>query len=53
VVGLTSALYNATIYPLAAVVIGTTFLIVPVLIAYEKKRVRTPSEPDVQRGAFH
>jgi DHA1 family bicyclomycin/chloramphenicol resistance-like MFS transporter len=38
VVGLTSALYNATIYPLSAVVLGTIVLILPTLFFYEKRK---------------
>jgi DHA1 family bicyclomycin/chloramphenicol resistance-like MFS transporter len=38
VVGLTSVLYNSTIYPLTAVVVGTIVILLPTLIMYEKKR---------------
>lgn len=38
VVGLTSSLYNATIYPLTAVVLGTLVLILPTLYLYEKRK---------------
>ena len=38
VIGLTSALYNATIYPLAAVIFGTILIMMPTLILYEKRR---------------
>ena len=38
VVGLTSMLYNSTIYPLTAVVVGTIVILLPTLIMYEKKR---------------
>jgi len=41
VVEMTSALYNATIYPLAAVVFGTIVVILPTLILYEKKCIIT------------
>jgi DHA1 family bicyclomycin/chloramphenicol resistance-like MFS transporter len=44
VLGLTSALYNATIYPLAAVVFGTILVILPMLILYEKRKVGAPGE---------
>ncbi|HSW86585.1 MAG TPA: multidrug effflux MFS transporter [Rhabdochlamydiaceae bacterium] len=37
VVGLASVLYNGTIYPLAAIVIGTIVVILPTLILYEKR----------------
>ncbi|MBS0653832.1 MAG: multidrug effflux MFS transporter [Verrucomicrobia bacterium] len=38
VVGMTSALYNGTIYPLALTVIATIAVILPTLIYYEKRR---------------
>jgi DHA1 family bicyclomycin/chloramphenicol resistance-like MFS transporter len=38
VVDLTSVLYNSTIYPLTAVVVGTIVILLPTLIMYEKKR---------------
>lgn len=38
VVGLTSALYNASIYPLSLVVLATIIGVLPVLIVYERKR---------------
>lgn len=38
VVGLTSALYDATIYPMAAVVVGTVVVFLPTLIFYEKSK---------------
>ncbi len=37
IVGLTGSLYNATIYPLAAVIFGSVIIIVPTLFLYEKK----------------
>ncbi len=37
VIGLTSALYNGTIYPLAATIFATVAIILPVLILYERK----------------
>ena len=37
ILGLTSALYDGTIYPLAAVVFGSIVVILPILILYEKK----------------
>ncbi len=36
-VGLTSALYNGTIFPLVIVIVGTLFVILPCLIFYEKQ----------------
>jgi MFS transporter, DHA1 family, multidrug resistance protein len=39
VVGLTSAAYNGTIYPLAITVIATVAIILPTLIYYEKLRL--------------
>jgi DHA1 family bicyclomycin/chloramphenicol resistance-like MFS transporter len=44
VVGLTSALYNATVYPLAAVILGTIVVILPTLISYEKRKVAISKE---------
>jgi MFS transporter, DHA1 family, multidrug resistance protein len=41
VLGLTSSLYNATIYPLSAVVIGVTVAVVPMLFIYEKRRIKS------------
>jgi DHA1 family bicyclomycin/chloramphenicol resistance-like MFS transporter len=38
VVGLTSTLYDSTIYPLTLVVVATIVLIVPVLILYERRQ---------------
>lgn len=45
IVGLSSHLYNATVYPLAAIVFGTILIVLPTLIFYEKRRgPRTTSE---------
>ncbi len=38
VVALTSWFYNATIYPLTAVILGTIVVFIPTLIFYERKR---------------
>ena len=38
VVGLSSWLYNATIYPMTAIIVGTIVVFLPILLAYEKKR---------------
>ncbi len=38
VVGFASTLYNATIYPLAGVILGTIIVILPTLLYYEKRR---------------
>lgn len=38
-IGFASAIYNATSYPLIAIVIGSLILILPSLIFYEKRRV--------------
>lgn len=38
VLGLTSSLYNGTVYPLAAVVLGTVAIFLPALLLYEKRR---------------
>ena len=43
IVGLTSALYNSTVYPLTAVVVGSLVLILPLLIMYEKRKATVPS----------
>jgi DHA1 family bicyclomycin/chloramphenicol resistance-like MFS transporter len=39
IVGLTSALYNGTIYPLSIVVIATVVIILPTLLFYERRRM--------------
>jgi DHA1 family bicyclomycin/chloramphenicol resistance-like MFS transporter len=44
IIGLTSALYNGTIYPLAAVIVGTVVLMLPTLIYYEKRKISAPAE---------
>ena len=44
IVGLASALYNGTIYPLAAIIFGTIVVILPTLIMYEKQRTKRVSE---------
>ena len=41
VVGLTSSFYNATVYPLVAVILGTMLIIFPALFFYEKRRSQT------------
>jgi len=38
IIGLSSALYNATIYPLSAIVLGTIVLILPTLFFYERRK---------------
>jgi MFS transporter, DHA1 family, multidrug resistance protein len=38
VVGLTGALYNNTVYPLTAVVIGTIVVFLPTLMCYERRK---------------
>ncbi len=38
IVGMTSALYNGTIYPIAGTVLGTIVVILPTFIYYEKRR---------------
>ncbi len=38
VVGLTSQLYNGTIYPFSAVVLGSIALLLPILFFYEKRK---------------
>jgi DHA1 family bicyclomycin/chloramphenicol resistance-like MFS transporter len=50
IVKLSSLLYNSTVYPLAAIVLGTMVLILPTLLFYEKRRPKNlttanPSEP--------
>ncbi|MBI2742687.1 MAG: MFS transporter [Chlamydiales bacterium] len=44
VVGLTSALYNATIYPLAILIFGTVAFVLPLLISYERRRAKIAAE---------
>ena len=44
-VAFASVCYNATIYPLTAVILGTLAVILPCLIAYEKKAQKDPSLP--------
>ena len=39
IVGLTSSLYNGTVYPLSIVVIGTVVIFLPTLLFYERRRV--------------
>lgn len=43
IVGLSSSLYNATVYPLAGVIVGTIVIILPTLIYYEKRRAENRS----------
>ncbi len=38
IVGMAGALYNATIYPLAAIIFGTILVILPTLLLYERRR---------------
>jgi DHA1 family bicyclomycin/chloramphenicol resistance-like MFS transporter len=38
VVGFSGAIYNATIYPLSAIVLGTVVLLLPILFFYEKRK---------------
>lgn len=38
VVGLTSALYNGTIYPISGMILGTIIVILPIIYFYEKRR---------------
>ena len=42
IVGITSSLYNATIYPLTAVIFGTLVAIFPLLFFYERKKLKKP-----------
>jgi uncharacterized membrane protein (DUF106 family) len=44
IVSLSSSLYNATIYPMAAIVIGTILLFLPLLHFYEKRRRKQPEQ---------
>lgn len=51
VVALTGALYNATIYPLTAVVVGTIVVFLPTLLYYERRRKSlSVIGSDVQKG---
>jgi MFS transporter, DHA1 family, multidrug resistance protein len=45
IVGLASMLYNATIYPLSAIVVATVAILMPTLMFYEKARLKSSSEP--------
>lgn len=47
VIGMTSALYDATIYPLTAVICGTIVITLPALLLYEKSR-RVQAEGSVE-----
>jgi len=38
VVGFSGAIYNSTVYPLSAILLGTTVLILPTLYFYEKRK---------------
>jgi MFS transporter, DHA1 family, multidrug resistance protein len=49
VVGLASFLYNATIYPLSAVIIGTIVVILPTILLYEKRSSRA----SLAKGSDH
>ncbi len=44
VVGLASALYNGTIYPLAGVIFGTIAIILPLLISFERRKAAPAKE---------
>jgi hypothetical protein len=44
VIGISSALYNATVYPLAVVILATIVVILPTLISYEKRRITDSKE---------
>lgn len=41
IVGLTSALYNATVYPMAAVVFFSVLLTLPLILLYERRKAKT------------
>lgn len=51
VVGMTSSLYNSTVYPLTAVVVGTLFIILPTLLFYEKRK--QPNSPSSAADPSH
>ncbi len=53
VVGMTSSLYNSTIYPLTAVVVGTIVIIVPTLLLYEKRKQRSSSALENRSHQMH
>ncbi len=44
VIGLTSSLYNGTIYPLSAIVVGSVVVILPTLFFYEKAKAAKAEE---------
>ncbi len=44
IVGLSSALYNGTIYPLAAIIFGTIAITLPTVLFYEKRQGESTSE---------
>lgn len=50
VVGLSSTLYNGTVYPLTGVIFGTIVIILPTIIFYEKRRVGTKDRNKIVRG---
>jgi len=50
VVGLSSALYNGTIYPIVAVVVGVIAIILPTVLLYEKRRSQAPFKKDPSPG---
>ncbi len=54
VVGLSSSLYNGTVYPLAIIVVATVAVFLPTLIFYEKGRParKTESSEHTMRGEF-
>ncbi len=44
IIGLTSFCYNATVYPMTLVVVGSVIFIIPLVRWYEKNRARYPEE---------
>jgi MFS transporter, DHA1 family, multidrug resistance protein len=53
VVGMTSALYDSTVYPMTAVVVGTIIVILPTLMLYEKRKGLTPATTPDRANQMH
>lgn len=52
IVGLASSLYDATIYPIAAVILGIIVVILPTIILYERRKVQVDVVPHLQPEPF-
>jgi DHA1 family bicyclomycin/chloramphenicol resistance-like MFS transporter len=53
IVGVASALYDATIYPITAVVVGTVVAVLPLMLFYEKRRSHSPLIKSVESQQSH